>query len=207
MDALRGAMPAVECPRCGETFPPTDAPLATCARCGLVFRPHEVQHPHRPPAPPEPPPGITVTRTDDTTIIRWPLPRIYGVLLAVLAIAAADGAYLVRDYFWYPLGACAAIIGYLAALMLVNSVEVVITRDHLIRRYRPLRLLDSRTLPRRDVRAVRFFFEEAEPRRPARYCVEVGTAEAWLLLAATRRGDHARYLRDLLAQVCELVPR
>jgi hypothetical protein len=96
MDGLRGAMPVVECPRCGETSPPAEAPLATCSRCNLVFTPHELQHPHRAPSPPDPPPGLTVARTDDRTIARWPLPRIYGVMLGVVALGSALAAYALR---------------------------------------------------------------------------------------------------------------
>jgi hypothetical protein len=208
IDALRGAMPTAECPRCSETSAPTETRLVTCVRCGLVFTPHELQHPHRAPSVPDPPPGLTVTRTDDATIARWPLPRIYGVFIVLLTLPLIYGACMIDSAAGLVLGIPALLLGYLAAILLVNHVDVVITRDVLIRRYRPLRLLDSRTISRAGLGDVRFAFEQAVRNQRARYLIEVGRPGApYELLAVTTRGDHARYLRDLLAQVCDLVPR
>jgi hypothetical protein len=123
---MRGALPDVECPRCGETWPPTeDARLATCARCGLVFPPHEVLHPSTRdhPPPPEPPPragpwaDITVERRGDALEVAWRHhPWDSGKL--GLAITALGALGMATAEAWPSIGVGAAVaLGYLALIV------------------------------------------------------------------------------------------
>jgi len=208
----RLANPAAECPRCGATSPPTDAPLLTCAACGLTFQPHELQRPHRPNTLPDPPPGLRVARRPDAVIARWDLEWWIGLFFALSAIAMLIGTAVILNAFGIGIatGALAlftAAYSYLAAVFTFNHVELAITHDALIHRIRPLRLLDSHRIPRAGLRAVRQQFEPAERQRPARHVVLVAGDGTWQQVLATRRADHARYLAQLIADACDLAAR
>ena len=207
----RLANPDAECPRCGATAPPTDARLVTCAACGLTFQPHELQRPHRAHTP-EPPAGITVTRKPGLVIARWPFERWIGLALAPLAATALIGTdYLLQEFglgiATASTGALGLCFAYLAAVLALDHVELVITPDALIRRYRPLRLLDTRTIARAIVRDVGYQFEPATQRSHARHWVMVASDGPWTPFALARRADHARYLVQLIADTCDLAAR
>ena len=207
----RLANPDAECPRCGATSPPTDARLVTCAACGLTFQPHELQRPHRPHAPPDPPAGLTVTRTADTVIARWAFERWLGGALGAVAIAVLLATYYSFDEFGLTVAIAGLVLGlplgYLAAVLAFDHVELVITPDALTRRYRPLRLFDSRRIARRTLRDVGYQFEPATMRAQARHWVVVASTGPYEPLALARRADHARYLVQLIADTCDLAAR
>jgi len=207
----RLANPDAECPRCGATSPPTDAPLVTCAACGLTFQPHELQRPHRAHTP-EPPDGITVTRKPGLVIARWPFEHWIGLALAPVAGAAVVGTYYVVHEFGLgiasaSLAAVALLLAALAAVLSIHHVELVITSDALIRRYRPLRAFDTRTIARATLRDVGYQFEPATARSRARHWVMVASDGPWMPLALARRADHARFLVQLIADTCDLAAR